>query len=142
MPVTNFNTTTAVKVGTTDISAVYRGGILIWSKLETLPPPTNGQVYRFIECRGRYVWGFDCAPGYDFPPNYNGSNWNYKYEYTKDDNPTTFFSGYKQCDINPSVTDYSSGMSFTNNIMTDTTVYVRLINLDTGEYSPALVIKP
>ena len=125
MPVTDFNTTAAVKVGTTDISAVYRGSNLIWSArppLETLPPPTNGQVYLFRECRGRYIWGFDCAPGYNFPPNYNGANWNYKYEYTKDGSPTTFFSTYKQCDINPAVTDYSSGMSFTNNTMTDTTV--------------------
>ena len=99
MATINFKTTTNIYLGDKSLDALYSGETLIWPvrpPLETLPPPTNGQVYLFRECRGRYIWGFDCAPGYNFPPNYNGANWNYKYEYTKDDSPTTFFSTYKQ----------------------------------------------
>ena len=252
MPVTNFNTTTAVKAGTTDISAVYRGSNLIWSAgprpaplfidavtvgpypfrstmaveettagsiisqydfdymyrsgtdagtwyplpedfkrslevdgqptrfyadlctldgsalnveeypnatircrylnseyvygefeeapdLETLPPPTDPDVFRCTDGVTQFLYSFKCPTGYEFPPGVNLETWKYKYAWYDENLPENIQYGRPFICGGPGALDNGKGIAG-QYVEDNRATYVRLENQNTGEYSPWLRI--
>jgi hypothetical protein len=107
--------------------------------LETLPPPTDPDVFKCTEGVTQFLYTFKCPAGYEFPPGVNLETWKYKYAWYDENSPQLIQYGRPFICGGPGALDNGKGIAGTY-IEDNRATYVRLEDQNTGEYSPWLRI--